>query len=218
MGNPPRKPTGSDGVISLGATDARYVARTLPERKEEIERLVASRFAMYRSPSRRIFAFEILGEPTQNPVDDFDFTLATSSGPKYLELMEAHFSDIGEFLPSGQYAYEPYRVAERLFENMKKKSDRYRGATEQGIVLVTYSTHWQFALSNMVYWLLGHQLQKNRLVFESVYHMCLSDLDAVDVALLFPTTNVDFADFDPEKYRENRDILMNPAGFTFERR
>jgi hypothetical protein len=163
-----------------------------------------------------MFAFEVIGEPTQNPIDDFDFTLATTSGPKYLELMEAHFSQIGKFLPSGQYGYEPYRVAERLFGNMKKKSDRYRGVTHQGIVLLTYSTHWQFALSNAVIWLLGHQLHSTRLVFESIYHICLADPDAVDVMLLFPT-NVDFALFNPEKYRENWDILLDPAGFTVER-
>ena len=150
MGEAPRKPTGSDGVISMTPQDARYLPRTLPERKEEIESLVAKKFAAYRSATRRLFAFEVLGEPKQNPVDDFDFTLSTTSGPKYLELMEAHFSDIGETLPTGQYLYEPYRVAARLFENMKKKSDRYRGATHQGIVLLTYSTHWQFALSNSV--------------------------------------------------------------------
>jgi hypothetical protein len=204
-------------VIKLGVTDARYVARTLPERKEEIERLVARKFAAYRSPDRRLFSFQMLSEPTQNPVDDFDFTLATTSGPKYLELMEGHFSDIGEYLPTGQYAYEPSRVAERLFANMKKKSDRYRRTTQLGIVLLTYSTHWQFALSNAAVWLLAHQLHKDRLEFESVYHMCLADLDVVDVTLLFPT-NVDFGAFDPEKYRENRDILLDPGGFTIERR
>jgi hypothetical protein len=216
MGTPPRKPTGRDGVISMSATDARYLPRTLPERKEEIELLVARKFASYRSPDRRINAFEVLGEPTQNPTDDFDFTLQTSSGPKYLELMEAHFSDIGEAFPTGQYEYEPYRVAERLFENMKKKSDRYQSVKHQGIVLLTYSTYWQFALSNAVHWLLAHRLQTNRLIFESIYHMSLGDLNAVDLQLMFPT-NVNFTTFDAEKYRENRDILFDPGAFKIER-
>jgi len=215
MAKNPRKPTGEDGTIRLGVNDAEYLPRALPQRKEEIESLVAHKFAAFQSP-RPIFAFKVLGEPSQNPTDDFDFTLSTTRGPKYLELMEVHFADLGSYLPTGQYAYEPFRVAERLFEKMKGKSDRYRGATDRGIVLLTYATHWQFALSNTVFWLLAYKMHRDPLVFESVYHIMLSDPEATDVTLLFPA-KADFAGFDPEKYRENRDILLNPSGFTFVR-
>jgi hypothetical protein len=217
MNNRPRKPTGQDGVVSLGVSEATYLARTLPERKEEIELLVARTFAAYRSPHRRIFAFDIVGEPVQNPTDDFDFTLTTSVGSKYLELMEVFLSDIGVTLPTEQFAYEPYPFAEWLYANIKKKSDRYRGATQQGIVLLTYSTHWQFALSNTAIWLLAHKLHHERLIFESVYHVGLADVQSPEVTLLFPT-NVDFSNFDPERFRDNRDILIDPSGFKIERR
>ena len=196
MSKSPRKPTGADGVVSLGLAEAGYFARTLPKRKEEIELVAARAFAGYASDHPRLLAFEIVGEPVQNLTDDFDFTLATSAGPKYLELMEVFLSGIGATLTTGQYAYEPYRFADRLYANMKKKSDRYRGATEKGIALLTYSTHWQFALSNTAIWLLAHKLQQDRLIFESVYHVGLADIPSRDVTLLFPT-NVDFSNFDP---------------------
>lgn len=205
-----RKPTGRDGAISLSGTGASFLPTSFPETKEEIELFVARKFATFKS-SRRLFAFDIVGEPTQNPTDDFDFNLATSVGPKYLELMEAHFSGIGTYLPSGQYMYEPHRIADALFTNIKRKSDRYRGATTRGIVLLVYSTHCEFALSNVAVWLVAHKIHTTQPVFESVYHITLSDPGA-DVKLLFPT-NVDFTAFDPEKYRENRDILLDPAKF-----
>jgi hypothetical protein len=80
------------------------------EDNEDIDVSCAERTA-FRSP-RRLFAFEMLGEPTQNPTDDFDFVIATTAGPKYLELMEMHFAGIGSSLPTGQYMYEPYQVAD----------------------------------------------------------------------------------------------------------
>src|SRR6266568_4709913 len=121
-----RKPTGKTGAISLGPRSAKYLPTTFPETKEEIELFVARQFAAFRSP-RHLFAFEILGSPTQNPTDDFDFTLSTSAGPKYLELLEVHLASIGEVWPTGQFAYEPYRAAELIFQHMNKKSERYRG-------------------------------------------------------------------------------------------
>jgi hypothetical protein len=211
----PRKPTGQDGVVRLGAYDTEYRSRTLPDVKEDIELLVARKFAAFRS-SRRMFAFEMLGEPVQNPTDDFDFTLNTTLGPKYLELMECHFAGVGSYLPSGQYSYEPFTVAECLSASVKKKSERYRGATDRGIVLLTYTTHWEFALSNAVFWLVAHRMHRDPVVFESIYHIMLSDLEVTDVTLLFPA-NVDYSQFDPEKYRHNVDILLNPAAFKITR-
>lgn len=206
-----RKPTGRDGAISIGADSVNYLPIVFPKKKEDIELLVARQFAAFRSP-HRLFAFQMLGEPTQNPTDDFDFTLSTDVGPKYLELMEVYLGSIGNEVSIGLFTYEPYRAAELLFNRMKKKSDHYRGATTVGIVLLIYATYWQFALSNTAIWILAHALHNDRLLFESVYYISLSDRDSPDVTLLYPT-NVDFTGFDPEYYRANRDILFDSGNF-----
>src|ERR1041385_4189288 len=146
----------------------------------------------------------------QKPTDHFDFTLNTTRGPKYLELMEVHLGSIGRTLSSGQFVYEPYRAADLLSQHINRKSNRYQGAPPNGIVLLLYATHWQFALSNAALWLLSHSIYRDPPIFESVYYISLSDPGAADVQLLYPT-DIDFSNFDPETYRENLDILLDPT-------
>jgi hypothetical protein len=213
-----KKPTGEIGAVSFGPTSEAVTFSPIPfpTRKEDIERFIAMPFAMNAS-IKGWFPFKLLAPPEQNSTDDLDFTLHTDAGPKYLELMEIHLADIGLNIPSGQFVYEPYAVAERILGHIQNKSNRYQGATSRGIILLTYVTHWQFCLDNVVYWLLAYWMRERPLIFEQVFHLDLLDETAFESYPLYPSDK-DFSGFEPEKFRENRTFLLNPRRWQLERR
>lgn len=212
------KPTGETGSVSFGpgSEAPAFAPVPFPSTKEAIERFIALPFVELARKSN-LLPFTVVGEPEQNPTDDFDFTLRTDTAHAYLELMEMHLRDIGDETPSGQFVYEPYVVAERLLQRIQAKSIRYRGATSQPIILLTYVTHWQFCLADLVFWLLAYWMRQSQSIFAQVWHLSILDATSSEAFLLYPTTR-DLSDFDPEKYRDNRTILLNPRGWQLRRK
>jgi hypothetical protein len=213
MSHEPRKPTGEIGPISFGPTSAEvsFSPIPFPSTKAEIERFIASPFVGNALHKKR-FLFDTVYSLHQNPTDDFDFTLVTDRGTKYLELIELHLREVGDELTSGQFVYKPYDVAELAYEKVMAKSRRYRGATPNGIILLTYVTHWQFCLSNPVFWLLAFKMKQAPPIFEQVFHFSWQDSKTFEFFLLHPTER-DFTDFNPEVYRDNRTTIFNPRGW-----
>ena len=211
------KPTGEIGSVSFGPSSQApgFAPVPFPSTKEAIERFIAIPFVEL-AKKNNLLRFTVVSEPVQNPTDDFDFTLSTDTSHAYLELIEIHLRDIGEDIPSGQFVYEPYIVAERLLQRIHAKSTRYRGATSQPIILLTYVTHWQFCLADLVFWLLAYWLRQREPIFAQVWHMSILDATSIEAFLLYPTTR-DLSRFDPEKYRGNRTILPNPRGWQLRR-
>jgi len=185
-----------------------------PSTKEEIERFIAMPFTA-NAAAKGWFPFTLLGPLEQNPTDDLDFTLRTNDGRKYLELMEIHLRELVKETPSGQFVYQPYLVAEMISERIKAKSKRYQGATSCGIILLTYVTHWQFCLADVVYWLVAYWMREDPPIFERVYDVNFLDETAFESRCLYPADK-DFSDFIPDKYRGNTTILLNPRGFKLE--
>jgi hypothetical protein len=216
MADKPRKPTGEHPSIAFGpdVDGLRISSLTFPSSKEEVERFVALPFAANASV-KGWFPFKLLAAPEQNPTDDFDFTLHTDRGRKYLELMEIHLRDVVQEMPSGQYSYEPYAVAQLIYERIQAKSTKYQGATSCGIVLLTYVTHWEFCLADVVYWLLAYWMRDRPPIFEQVFDVNFLDESAFESRCLYPA-NKDFSSFEPEKYRENTTILLNPRRWNLE--
>ena len=144
------KPKGKIGPIraTAGATP-KFCPVHFPSTKADTEKMVIQSFL----PAARhhyLLGFEVLGEPSQNPEDDLDFTLATNAGKKYLELQE-----ITHIPPSGGYAaapahYDECDFGQAICELILCKSQKYRQCTPQGIVLLTYITDWRFSLSDFV--------------------------------------------------------------------
>lgn len=216
MADTPHKPTGEHPSIAIGpdAEGLRVSTLTFPSSKEEIERFVALPFAANAS-IKGWFPFKLFEPPEQNPTDDFDFTLITDRGRKYLELMEIHLRDLVQELPSGQYFYKPYEVAKQVFARIQSKSKKYQGATSNGIVLLTYVTHWEFCLADVVYWLVAYWMRERPPIFEQVFDVNFLDESAFESRCLYPA-NKDFSGFEPEKYRDNTTILLNPRRWRLE--
>jgi hypothetical protein len=216
MTRKPQKPTGEHPSIAFGAgVDGVQVSSfTFPRTKEEIERFVALPFAA-NAAAKGWFPFTLLAQPEQNPTDDFDFSLRTDKGRKYLELMEIHIRDLVQEIPSGQFVYKPYEVAQLIFERIHAKSRKYQGATTCGIILLTYVTHWQFCLADIVYWLVAYWLSEQPPIFEQVFDVNFLDESTFESRCLYPA-NKDFSQFEPNKYRENTTTLLNPWRWNLE--
>jgi hypothetical protein len=208
-----RKPTGDIGPISIdGPTgQVQFHGVEFPSNKEAIERFIAFPFTA-NAHAKGWFPFKLLGPPEQNPTDHFDFTLRTSAGIKYLELMEVHLRDIGVELPTGQFRYNSYEVARCLLDRIQAKSNKYQGATSHGVILLTYATHWQFCLDDCVYWLLGYWLKQSPPMFEMVFDVSWLDPSAFQSRTLFPSDK-DFSGFEPERFRDNHAIPLNPKAW-----
>lgn len=213
MGTGHRKPTGEIGPIILDAAsrDAWFDPVEFPRTKEEIERFIAARFVA-NGNAKGWFPFKVVAPLEQNETDHLDFTLRTDQGTKYLELMETHLKDVGVEVPSGQFAYNCYEVAELVLARIREKSDRYARATHHGVILLTYVTHWQFCLSDTVYWLLAYWMRERQPIFESVFDIGYIDTQSFESRRLYPSSK-DMSGFVPDKYRDNRTILFNPRGW-----
>ena len=83
MANPPRKPTGTIGPLHLSDEEAKFLHFEFPRTKEKIESFIVEAFVRNSGsiPLR-------ITEWKQNQQNDFDFSVGTTDGPKFLELME----------------------------------------------------------------------------------------------------------------------------------
>jgi len=205
------KPIGKTGHtrITRANESPEFVTVPFPTAKEEVESYVARPFVQAASDDG-LFPFDVLEPPHQNPTDDFDFTLRTSSGDRYLELLEVHLRNIVESKgQSGQASYDVHAVARYVLGQILEKSRRY-GST-QGIVLLTYVTHWQFALHDSVLHLLAYWLLlRPPPVFQQVFYMSFLDAGSVEETLLYPRPDSAPPGFAPEQYQGSRVLWLNP--------
>lgn len=201
----PRKPTGEIGAIrvsrALGVP--KFEPVPFPTTKEAVECYVARPFVR-AATYHGFFPFAVLGEPELNATDDLDFTLQTSEGKRYLELMTI---DLRNTIETGG-SYQMDVAAQSILDGIQSKSRRYRGATPHGIILLTYVTHWQFALAEPVLFFLSYWLFKEPPIFEQVYYMSFQDASSVSVSRLYPT--IEFKHFDPAMFRGRRALNLNP--------
>ena len=211
MANRPKKPTGTNGPfeVTVGASAATVQWQTaqFPTGTEQIEAGIVGGF-LKDADRQDLLPFSVTAAH-QNPQDDLDFTLETSSGRRYLELTEiAHFEKGEGFHSKVNGAYKPYDLASAIVANFLKKSARYTAITADApILLLIYNTHWAFNLGDTALMLLQYFSQASRHCFERIYYFRpLSERlgTAYDV---FPTPPEHWAGFDPEVCRD--DVAYN---------
>jgi hypothetical protein len=190
-----------------------FVRVEFPATKEDIERYVNNSFVP-AAVHHGFFPFQPLGPAKQNATDDFDFSLPTSIGPKYIELTEIYLRDIVKV--GAQASYSVVAAAEHTEAAIQKKSAHYGSATSQGIILLLYATHWQFDLTPAVFYLVAFGLLRNRPVFEQVFYMSFLDQNTVNLSMLYPLPADAFATFDRATYRDSRVILLNPERYRLD--
>ena len=204
----PQKPTGEIGplLVAPGVADFQPVQR--PARKADIELQVLRPFLL-TAAGVGFLDFEVTSEPKVNATDDFDFSIETTSGDKYVELLEVAPLGAGAY-EAAPSSYDVYEFADWIATAMFKKARRYIGATELGIVLVTYSTHWAFVPNDEVLFLLSCWTHTRNHCFESIYHTHPLDDHHHSVSRIFPIPGVNFERLDPEAFRGRTVLNLRP--------
>lgn len=183
----------------------------LPERKPEVEQHFANRFAATYNSDPLLSGLVIRGLQ-QNPEDALDFTLFTSAGDKWLELMEiAPFEFFG--LPPDQAPNEhkPYDLAQFVHKKMMQKSRKYRSARPGNLFLLLYLTDWRFLPSETAITLLQYWCNRKDHSFEAIFFYMPFTATEGHLKLIAPTPADYWKQFDPEVYRENKTINLDPS-------
>jgi hypothetical protein len=140
----PRKPTGHAGsiVVSSLPQASGFERVEFPGGKDELERYI---FGGARRTATRVGMdpYRLLGEPVQNPENDFDFTLPTAYGREFLDLVE--FAPI---TGAGGYAGAPlsYTVdglGDEVISAIRAKAEHY-GTGMAGLQLLVFSTDFRY--------------------------------------------------------------------------
>jgi len=211
----PRKPTGTTGPfeVTFGESKATVTWQTasFSSQKEEIEAGVAEGF-LREVDRQQLFSFTV-NAVRQNLQNDLDFTLETSEGGKYLELMEiAPLTDNGGRYDEATGSYNPYDRSSGIMSEVLKKSRRYRStATDTPILLVVYNTHWAFDLGDTALMLLQYFAQATEHCFERIYFYRPSSERSGTAYDVFPTPPEHWAGFNPEVCRDDVAYNLIPA-------
>ena len=213
MANPPRKPTGTIGPLHLSDEEAKFLHFEFPRTKEKIESFIVEAFVRNSGsiPLR-------ITEWKQNQQNDFDFSVGTTDGPKFLELMEiAPLENLRGSYDKAPSSYKPYDFAANIFAKINGKSEKYRGAASSNICLLMYVTDWAFTLSQTVIALLQYWTSHQSHSFEYIF--CYSPIDACYGIpnLIYPTSKDFWKKINPDSYRENVVHNLSPLKWDFTR-
>lgn len=214
--NHPTKPTGVNGPIeiAIGAerNQVEFLPIKFPSTKGEIEEFIVAGF-LKEAKQKKILDSSILGVQ-QNKLDDFDFSLNTSSGKKALELMEiAPLENLRGSYEKAPSSYKPYEFAEHILNKLMSKSSRYASSKGSGIVLLTYITDWRFDLSNTVITLLQYWCVSTQHSFEQIYCYTPTTKEEGVATLIYPTPKEFWQNFNPETYKDNVVHNIDPTSW-----
>ena len=213
MSKPPRKPTGTLGPIQVSADEAQFLQIEFPRTKEEIEEFIVKSFVRSsESLSPRISSY------AQNSQNDFDFSIETAEGRKFLELMEvAPLENLRGSYEKAPSSYRPYDFAQYIFSKINGKSERYRGAASSNICLLIYITDWAFTLSETVVTLLQYWAVQQPHSFQYIFCYSLLDAESGVTDLIYPTPFDFWKEFNPDAYRENIVHNLSPLKWEYQR-
>ena len=209
MRKKPRKPVGVSGAIWVTSAGPKFQTVPFPETKEEIEAYIAQSFSSQVLPGGLV-----IRSIHQNKQNDFDFTVKTSEGSKFLELMEiAPLENLRGSYELAPSTYKPYDFAGYILAKVLGKSSRYAGVRKSKIVLLLYVTDWSFSLSETTISLLQFWLTTNEHCFEYVFLHEPTDTNSGKTHILAPTRKTHWLTFDPESYRDNEVRNLSPLGW-----
>lgn len=186
-----------------------------PKEKDAVEVLMVSDFisSMDNLMSQNGMKW-FMSEPIQNSENDFDFTVTLPDGSKaWLELME-----IAPLKLFGGYnkvpgKYKPYDLAKIITAMIMKKAVRYSGSIGRELHLLTYITHWGFTPSESLINLVRVFLDREKHPFAGVYLYSPFEPGGGSGRVLAPIDAKLRAGFNPEEYKDNTVINLDPTKF-----
>lgn len=177
--------------------------------KSEVERSIATNFIA--SANKELVKSSesfIFWNPTQNEENDFDFTVETSRGPAYLELMEV--APLAGPYESASARYKPYDLASAVLKGIKEKSAHYPKTMERDLFLLLYVTHWAFDLSNLTAACLRYWAARTDHVFRAIFSYEPDDEHEGRSSFIFPYPLDMLGAFDPEQVRDSECLSLDP--------
>ncbi len=200
------------GPVKFSGEGIEFQKIDFPRNKEEVEAFIVRSFLN----SGGMLPLTINGF-SQNEQSDFDFSIDTSEGKKYLELMEiAPLENLRGSYQSAPPKYRPFDFAEYIFKKMMMKSDKYQGVISSNICLLVYITDWAFTISEKVVTLLQYWTANKTHSFQYVFCYSPIDQSTGDARLLYPTHFECWSDFDPEIFRGFEVINFSPLRWQFD--
>ena len=214
-----KKPTGLTGLtwLSFETASADFRRLQFPSAKDEVETLVAQDF-IAAANQQSILNYSVTSYE-KNPTDDYDFTLDTSAGRRYLELLEvAPESLMKSGYQEAPGTYRTKELAQALLGSIESKSRKYDSVTAAHTLLLLYETQWTFAGDEVALLSLQHGTYRMAPKFEEIYwYHPISPGDGI-IEFVYPTPSDYWQTFDPECYREIVTTALDPAGWTMERK
>ena len=209
------KPVGRTGyfraqVMEDGSVQGSYQRIEFPTEKAEVESLIAGWFvdSMERASISAGDA-PLFFDLKPNPENDFDFTVATSRGPAYLELQEvAPLAGPYERAPA---SYKPYEYAKYILSKIREKSVKYPKNGVRDLFLLIYVTHWSFVFSATTIACLRVWLQQETTVFRAIFAFTPHGSGEGDPRWLYPVPPELREGFDPESVRDNVCLNLDSA-------
>jgi hypothetical protein len=207
----PIKPTGEIGPVIISKDKTGFQPVEFPKNKEDIEKFIVNGF-LKSAQQQKVLHFETISYK-QNELDDFDYSLETSIGSRYLELMEiAPLEHLQGKYGNAPSSYKLYEFAEFIYNKIMYKSIKYSSMVETKIILLLYITHWNFNFDTTVIALLQYWTVVNRNNFDLIYLYVPCNSDFGRPHLIFPTP-LDYwkeRNFSPVRYRDSIIHLSPP--------
>ena len=206
-----KKPTGEMGGVRFGRSSG-YVPIEFPTEKEDIERLMLR--LTLSDDSIRDDHYGLTGDPRQNPEDDFDFTLPTSTGDHYLDLTEVAPLD-------GPHKDSPNKhvngeMSDWIWGVIAGKTSKYGSGSSRPIHLLLYPTHFSLRVTSSVLDLVGYQAATEDHSFESIVYTSPDDATSAESVVVFPRAANAFDGFNVEKVRQGWVVIADMSQFEFD--
>lgn len=211
-----KKPTGKTGPLHVSSdtesVETEWKTVDLPTEKDEIEKFVLRSF-LQTAESNNTLRYWVTSV-SKNDLDDFDFSVQTTQGPKTIELMEiAPLEDVDGGYEAASGSHDIYEFGESIAEKILAKSARYESAAGKSLILLTYVTDWKFWPSPPVISLVQYWMLQKQHVFEEVHlHIPAGPQGGISFPI-FPTPEGRWEDFDPEQARGKQSHNLDPDGW-----
>lgn len=198
-----RKPRGTLNFVRLtfgkpeesGLIDANF-----PDTKDQIENEILKRF-LKDSENHPEINIKFISQPKQNIENDLDFSIQTSDGECYFELMEfAPLENERGGYDSISPIRNPYYDANWTFEKLKAKSNKY-GEIANRTILLIYITDENFKLGSIALNILKYWTTTKPHGFKRIY-IYMPLLNGGIINVVFPS-KIDTT-FDPEEYKNKK--------------
>lgn len=207
MNSKSKKPTGTIGELRMAKAGGHFEAVEWPRTKAAIETAVLDG-ALTSARAKGMDLFDLVRPPIQNPEDDFDFTLYTRAGEQYLDLMEvAPLRAVGGSHSKAPRAYVVGELADRVWEEISRKSTGYGSAPRTTIHLLLYPTDWRFLIGREVIDLLSFWSVGREHCFTSIVFYASSNATSGDLARIYPRKVDDFSTFVESEARDR--VVLN---------